>query len=285
MLSTPSPENIKCSYYLFPLKLLLFSDVNSVTFSSLDKECVKSRLQDCAYWPFKQVLKISDKNLLDEELKALKNLFENMDLVIQKADRGNTIVILNKDDCVSRLNPVLDGTSKFQKVRVEEGKALNNIILMEGRIIDILKNFENQNEIKEKNYDNVYPSSSKRGILYGLGKIHKALADRIPSFRPIVSGIGTPIYKLAKFWDKLLKPIATNEYTIKHSFSFGKKVEEFNHNLVMANFDVKSLFTKIPFTETIVLCVENLYRNGTHIYIFFYISIYTLNKKIYNHQP
>ena len=110
-----------------------------------------------------------------------------MDLVIQKTDRGNTIVILNKDDYISRLNPVLDGTSKFKKIHVEECKALNNIIHMEGRIIDIIKNFKNQNEITEKNYDNVYPSSSQRGILYGLGKIHKALEDRIPSFRPIVS--------------------------------------------------------------------------------------------------
>ena len=29
----------------------------------------------------------------------------------------------------------------------------------------------------------------------------------------------------------------------------------------MARFDVKSLFTNIPLTETIDLCVENLYKN------------------------
>ena len=32
----------------------------------------------------------------------------------------------------------------------------------------------------------------------------------------------------------------------------------------MASFDVKSLFNNIPFTETIGLCVENLYRNQKH---------------------
>ena len=32
----------------------------------------------------------------------------------------------------------------------------------------------------------------------------------------------------------------------------------------MASFDIKSLFTNIPLTETIGLCVENLYRNQTH---------------------
>ena len=46
------PKNIKYSDYLLPFVLLL-SDVNS--FSTLDKECAKSRLGDCAYSSFKQV--------------------------------------------------------------------------------------------------------------------------------------------------------------------------------------------------------------------------------------
>ena len=39
----------------------------------------------------------------------------------------------------------------------------------------------------------------------------------------------------------------------------------FDPNLIMACFSVKSLFTNIRLTETIVLCVENLYKNQTHI--------------------
>ena len=49
---------------------------------------------------------------------------------------------------------------------------------------------------------------------------------------------------------------------MKDAFSF---VEVFDPNLIMASFDVKSLFTNICLTETIGLCVENLYRNQTHI--------------------
>ena len=33
----------------------------------------------------------------------------------------------------------------------------------------------------------------------------------------------------------------------------------------MASFDIKSLFTNILLTETIGLCIEDLYRNQTHI--------------------
>ena len=67
-----------------------------------------------------------------------------------------------------------------------------------------------------------------------------------------------------KFCDKLLKPIITNEYTIKDSFSFAKEVEEFDPNVIMTGFDVKSLFTNIALTETIGLFVENFYRNQTY---------------------
>ena len=91
------------------------------------------------------------------------------------------------------------------------------------------------------------------------------MGDGFPTFRPILCSIGTLTHKLPKFCDKLLKPITINECTIKDSFSFTKEVQEFDPNLIMVSFDVKSLFTNIPPTEAISLCVENLYRNQTHI--------------------
>ena len=89
---------------------------------------------------------------------------------------------------------------------------------MEERIIDFLKNLEDQGEISVKEKRDLYPSVSQPGVLYGLAKIHKALEDGIPSFRPILSAIGTPAYKLPKFWDHLLKSLTNNEYLIKDSF-------------------------------------------------------------------
>ena len=55
--------------------------------------------------------------------------------------------------------------------------------------------------------NNVYLSGSKPGVLYGLAKIHKALEDGILSFRPILSVIGKPTYKLARFSSQLLNPL------------------------------------------------------------------------------
>ena len=50
---------------------------------NLDKECVKSRLQDSAYTSFKQVSEICEKNLSKEEVKALNNVVKNKDTVLQ----------------------------------------------------------------------------------------------------------------------------------------------------------------------------------------------------------
>ena len=75
---------------------------------------------------------------------------------------------------------------------------------MEEWIICLLKSLKDQCEISEKERNDLYPSGSKPGVLYGFAKIHKPLKDGTPSFPPILLVIGTPIYNLAKFCDQLL---------------------------------------------------------------------------------
>ena len=99
---------------------------------------------------FKHVSKISDKNLSREEIKALNNFDKNKELVIQKAGKGNSIVFLNRSDHISKLSKILEDISKFKRVNIDEGKALNHLIHMEERIISLLKSLEDEGEISEK---------------------------------------------------------------------------------------------------------------------------------------
>ena len=57
------------------------------------------------------------------------------------------------------------------------------------------------------------------------------------------------VFHLASFCDKLLKPITTNKYTVKDSFSFANKVEELDPYLATASFDLLALMSRI-FIET-----------------------------------
>ena len=46
----------------------------------------------------------------------------------------------------------------------------------------------------------------------------------------------------------------------------------------MASFDIKSLSTNIPLTEMLTLCIQNLYRNQTHVNNLIKSSFYKLLK-------
>ena len=81
---------------------------------------------------------------LSKEHLALKDLIKNRDLAIQKADKGNTVVILNKNDYISEMKVILSDSPKFQKLSIDQNKVLNHIIHMENRIIDVLKKLKNK---------------------------------------------------------------------------------------------------------------------------------------------
>ena len=114
-----------------------------------------------------------------------------------------------------------------------------------------------QKFITDEIYRDLFPSGSTPGILYGLPKVHK---ENCPA-RPILSAIATYNYKLAKFLVPLLQPLTVGQYTVKDSFSFVSEITAFQNDsdLVMASFDVSSLFTNIPLDESVDLCVDLLF--------------------------
>ena len=111
---------------------------------SYNKEVICSRLRDCAFTSFRDSSKINENNLFKEEDLALKDLNKNRDLVIQKADKGNTVVILNKNDYISKMNVILSDSSKLQKLSIGQNKVLNHIVHMENRIINVLKKLKDK---------------------------------------------------------------------------------------------------------------------------------------------
>ena len=93
-------------------------------------------------------------------------------------------------------------------------------------------------------------------ILYGLPKVHKT--NFSTTARPILSAIGTNNHKLAKFFVPILQPCTVSEYVVKDSFSFVSEITAFSSSeeLIMASFDVSSLFTNISLADAIDLCTD-----------------------------
>ena len=95
-------------------------------------------------------------------------------------------------------------------------------------------------------------------FVHKVNRVHKAIID---AFRPILSAIGTPSYKLAKFLVPKLSSITFNEFTVKDSFAFPEEIVHQNGKLFMGSFDVDSPFTNIPLKETINICTNLLRKN------------------------
>ena len=143
-------------------------------------------------------------------------------------------------------------------------KVLNDTVNQakrENKLIRFLRDkLLKEESISEPIYKELLYTGSTPGILYGLPKVHK---DNCPA-RPILSAIGTYNYKIAKFCVPILQPYTVNEYTVKDTFSFVSEITSFRKevNLVMASFDVSSLFTNIPLEESIDLCIELLFSDN-----------------------
>ena len=77
-----------------------------------------------------------------------------------------------------------------------------------------------------------------------------------------MSALNSPTYKLAKFLIPNLKPLKTNEFTVKDSFHFAEEIVDQQHDLFMGSLDVDSLFTNIPLEETIEICTNELFKES-----------------------
>ena len=56
----------------------------------------------------------------------------------------------------------------------------------------------------------------------------------------------------------ILKPLTTNEFTVKDSFHFAEEIVDQQHDLFMGSLDVDSLFTNIPLDETLYKQIDGV---------------------------
>ena len=102
-------------------------------------------------------------NITPDELKTLKDLSSCKDIIIQKADKGNSIVTLNKSDYIKRMTEMLSDIDKFKKLNVKPGKELNLLLKHEDKLVSFLNGIKKY--IGEDLYKSLYPQGSQPGIM------------------------------------------------------------------------------------------------------------------------
>ena len=79
------------------------------------------------------------------------------------------------------------------------------------------------------------PSSSALGKIYGLVKVQK----KDNPFRPVVSTVGSPVYKLAiKFLDKIIEHYIPNNYML--GVNYNDFISKLNQFYFSSNHKVRS---------------------------------------------
>ena len=192
---------------------------------------------------------VVDNNLSLEEKKALKELRECNSIVIKKADKSSSIVVMNKDDYIEEAERQLSDAKFYKKLSSDPTKVFNNEINL------LLEKLKNQGEINDELLAYLVQDKPKTASLYLLPKTHKIKKENVfPPGRPIISANNCPTEKISAFVDENIKGSIPNiKSYIKDTSDFICKVESLKipENCILVTLDVTSLYTNIPNREGI----------------------------------
>ena len=105
---------------------------------------------------------------------------EKHDLVVVKADKGNTVVILKRTEYVNKMLNILSDETKFKEVDHEA------TLVRLRKYQSFLRYHHKRGVFTDEEYGELFPTSTSIPTMYGLPKTHK---DGIP-LRPILSMVG-----------------------------------------------------------------------------------------------
>ena len=178
-------------------------------------------------------------NITPEEIDALRELQADENIIIQKADKGGAIVILDTTDYIKEANRQLSNIDHYTQTPHD------TTLERTKNIRTTLTTMENDHELPEQSSKRLIPPKVRTSPFYMLPKIHKM---NNPG-RPIVSGIDSPTDRISGTLDRILKPI------LKHIPSYVKDTKHFvniihesdylHEDEFLVTIDVSSLYTSM----------------------------------------
>ena len=187
-------------------------------------------------------------NLSKSEKTAITSLKLNNNLIIKKADKGSTTVVLD------RVHYVAEAEKQLSDPRFYKPLPDNFRLDTRKRVEEILFDLFQKGFIEKKQFDFLLgeEGSHRDRIAYFVPKIHKAVSSwsnpSMPPGRPIISDVGSQTYQIGKFISSHLKDIATaHDSYLKDTYDFLNRLKSntFPPNAALFTLDVKSLYTNI----------------------------------------
>ena len=103
----------------------------------------------------------------------MASLSKNKDIVIQKSDKGNSVVIVDNETYIKRMENLLSN----ERVTLKNDAFLNFVVNQGKHIDTIFKNLVDSNSMSKEMRKSIKPVGTRPGTMYGLCKVHKQEVD------------------------------------------------------------------------------------------------------------
>ena len=173
---------------------------------------------------------------------ALSSLKSNSDIMIFPSDKGNSVVVLDKEDYLRKANLLLSDSNTYSPLR---SNPLERIQKTFNSTLRRLSDLCPEDFDLVKRFRVICPSLP---YFYGLPKTHK---PDVP-LRPIISSRGSVSHPLASWLAKILTPYlgSFSSSHLLHSSDFIDRLRNLSPER-MLSLDVESLFTNVPLDDVL----------------------------------
>ena len=188
-------------------------------------------------------------------LKNIKQKLINSHSMIVKADKGNTLVILKKEDYIYKLDTFINNNN-FTELSHD----------ITNKMQQITRNFLNncKNIVKYKDKSKLINMNPRAPHIYSTIKLHK----QGQPIRPIVNWTNCPAYNIAKHLNTILINTLQlpNAFNVKNTSTLAHSLQHItiNNNTQMCSFDIENMYTNIPTNELFNI-IENIIAKNQNI--------------------
>ena len=96
----------------------------------------------------------------------------NKNIIFPEADKGSSVVIIDRKSYTAKMEELLSDRSKFMKVEFNSKYKINheirNLLYVEQESKSCLDDLQNSSYLSDDDYIFVEPYGSKPGVIYGL---------------------------------------------------------------------------------------------------------------------
>ncbi len=199
--------------------------------------------------------------------KTLKSMGCDEDRVFLRADKSNTMVVLDKDTYHLKLSEMLSNGSDYAFIDsgMENDPSQKFCKLLDKKLKSVFwqglpaKTLKEINPRRFQEYGVCLRTHGRSSPFYGLPKLHKLpgipetaqdleVALEQLKFRPIAPAYNTPDYDLCKHLTSILNPLKRSEFSIKNATDFLERLNnvQISDQTIVFSLDVVSLFTCVP---------------------------------------